>query len=334
MSALLFVATFCIVAVLVYMARYSGRLRVTHTRIIEAPLAETFARVVDLRRWHDWNPWLEPGAEASAVCSPKGDAAGSFCAWSQAGVGTGRIEHLRIVGPGRIEQRLRLRQPFALRGRGSWQLTDLGGRTRATWSLRGRVAFPMRAFAETVQGAVALEFRYGLDRLAGLVEGADAPRYALTCPGLREIAAVRYAYIAHRGGLAGLGEAMRSAVAALRAELARRGVAAAGEPIAVYVKTNIRQRTTECRFGIPIGAAEVEGLTVAGLPAHRAFVACLQGSQTQLEVGWYLAMRRMRAAGFEPDLRITPFERYLDDPDPAHGDDNRTELHIPVRQAT
>jgi hypothetical protein len=334
MSTLLFVTAFCIVALLVYMARYSGRLRVTHTRVIDAPLAEAYARVIDLRHWRDWNPWLEHEQDAAVVYSAKTDAAGSFCTWSQAGVGVGTIEHLRIVEPGRIEQRLRLRQPFPLRGLGSWQFTDLGGKTRATWSLRGRVAFPMRAFAETVQGAIALEFRYGLDRLAGLVEGADAPRYTLAYPGLRQMAAVRYAYVSHRGGLAGLAEAMRGAMVELRAKLASRSVAATGEPIAVYVKTHIRQRTTECHFGIPVGAAEVEGLAVASLPAHRSFVARLQGSQAHLEVAWYLAMRHMRAAGIEPDLRITPFERYLNDPDTARGNDNLTELHIAARQAT
>src|SRR5450631_4678375 len=96
MTTLVFVAAFCIVAVLVYMARFSGRLRVTHTRIIDAPLAEAYARVVDLRRWRDWSPWLEHEAQSPAVYSARTDAAGSSCAWSHAGVGVGRVEHLRI----------------------------------------------------------------------------------------------------------------------------------------------------------------------------------------------------------------------------------------------
>ena len=40
------------------MGRYSGRLRVTRTRVIDAPLAQVRARVIDLRCWRDWNPWL------------------------------------------------------------------------------------------------------------------------------------------------------------------------------------------------------------------------------------------------------------------------------------
>lgn len=334
MTTLVFAAAFCIVAVLVYMARYSGRLRVTQTRIIDAPVAEVWARVIDLRRWRDWNPWLENEPEATVVCSAIADAAGSSCTWTSAGADAGAVEHLRVREGRRIEQRMRLRQPFRLRGRGDWELVDCAGRTHVTWSLRGRVAFSMRAFAPTVQGAIALDFRYGLNRLAGLVEGAAAPRYALAYPGLRQIGAVRYAYIAHSGPLEGLSAAMRNAQVEIRARLASQGVAATDVPIAVYVKTLIKLRTTMCHLGIPIGSAEVQGLAVASLPAHRAFVARLQGGHEHLEVAWYLAMRRMRFAGLEPDLRITPFERYLYDPDPERGNDNVTELCIPVRQAT
>ncbi len=333
MTTLAFVAAFCVVAVLVYMARYSGRLRASHTRVIEAPLAETYARVADLRRWPDWNPWLEREAGSPEFASPDAGTAAQSLRWSYAGVEGGEIEHLETRAPGRIEQRMRLKRPFRFRARGSWQFSEADGRTQATWSVRGRVAFPMRAFATTVQGALALDLRYGLDRLAALVEGADAPRYAISYPGVREIDAIRYAYILHSGPLAGLGEALRDAVAGLRPALASQGVAATAEPIAVYVKTHIKQRTTVCHLAIPIGAADVQGLSVAVLPAHRAFVARLEGSPAQLEVAWYLAMRRVSAESLQPDLRITPFERYLTAVDATREDDSVTELHIPVRIA-
>lgn len=331
MTALVYVAAFCIVAVLVYMARYSGRLRVTHTRLIDASLAEVRDRVVDLRRWRDWNPWLENEAGAHAVYSSGADGIASACAWSRAGVDISRVESLRVREGATIEQRVRLWQPFPFRGRCSWQFIDAQGKTQATWRLRGRVAFPMRAFAATVQGSIALDFRYGLDRLAALVEPAGAPRYSLSRAGVREIAAMRYAYVAHEGPIQGLGNAIASAVGTLRTELARQGVMPLGEPIGVYVKTDIKRRTTLCRFGVPVDAAEIEGLAMASLPAHRAFVNRLQGSRAQLEVAWYLAMQRLSAEGLQPDLRIAPFERYLDIANQEDDNDAVTELHIPVR---
>ena len=303
MSALLYVVAFCIVAVLVYMGRYSGRLRVSETRVIAAPIAAVRGRVVDLPQWRDWSPWLES-----------------------------EIENLRAPGDGaRIEQRIRLRQPLPFRGRATWLLTEVEGGTRATWSLRGRVAFSMRAFAATVQGSIALDFRYGLDRLAALVEPVDAPRYAISFDGVREVAALRYAWIGHEGPIGELGAAIGRVVGDLRAALARQGVTPTGEPIGVYVKTDVKRRRTVCRFGLPVGAADVEGLTMGTLPSHRAFTARLQGSRTRLEVAWYLAMRRLSADDLQPDLRIAPFERYLGVAGARDDNDTVTELYIAVR---
>ena len=44
-TTLFFVAAFCVVALLVYMARYSGRVRITRKRLIDAPLVDNIVPV-------------------------------------------------------------------------------------------------------------------------------------------------------------------------------------------------------------------------------------------------------------------------------------------------
>lgn len=333
-AALVYAVGFCIVAVLVYMGRYSGRLRVTQTRVIDAPLAQIEARVIDLRRWPEWSPWLHHPLDAQIAYAHAATNAGNrpgSCAWSRDGIEIGWIENLGVGAGASIEQRVRLKRPFPFRGRASWRFAEVDGKTHVTWSLRGRVAFAMRAFAGTVQGSVALDFRHGLDRLASLVEPPSAPRYAVTYPGVREVAALRYAYVVHEGPIQDLGEAIDRCVSQVRAHLAARGVPAAEDGVGVYIKTDIKRRTTTCRFGVPIGVAEVDGLDVASQPARRAFTARLQGSRAQLEVAWYLAMQRLGAEGFQPDLRVAPFERYLDRANAPDDNDMVTELHIAIR---
>jgi hypothetical protein len=330
MSALLFIAAFGIVAALVYMARYSGRVRVERTRVVDAAAKDAYACLVDLRRWPEWSPWLEDAPLAESRHSGPSDAASGSYRWLRSGADVGCVEHLRIDGPGRVEQRLRLWRPFPLRARLSWQLAEFDGKTRVTCSIRGRVAFSMRAFAATVQGALAFDVRYGLDRLARLVEPGDAAAYAVRYDGVREIAALRYAYVEHAGSLDGIGSAMQAAVRALHDAIAEQGVAATGEPIAVYLRTSAGQRMTNCRFAVPIGEATVEGVGVATLPAHRAFVATLEGSREQLELAWYLAMQRLSGANVRPDLRLTPSERYVRGSAAGSANDAITELRIPV----
>ena len=328
MTALLFAAAFLVVAVLVYMARYSGRVHVAQTRLIDAPLAATRAQVVDLRRWPAWSPWLEHESEAPPATGD--DAAADSYRWARDGAEMGSVEHLRVRESGRIEQRLRLVRPFPLHGISSWQLAESEGRTRVTWTVRARVAFSMRAFAATVEGALALDVRYALDRLASLVESEDAPRYEVRYEGLRKLAAIRYAYVEQTGKIGEQAAAMRKAASELGATLEREGVLPAGPPVALYLRTNVKQRTTTCRFCIPNGDAAVDGIAVATLPPHRAFVTSLRGSRAQLEIAWYLAMQRLNVLALRPDLRITPSEHYLDEPDAAPGAGPRTELFIPV----
>jgi len=329
---LIFVVAFCIVAVLVYMARYSGRLRVTQTRVINAPIGEIYSRVADFRRWSEWNPWLEHEPDAQVTLSENTEGEGSSYAWDSPRIGAGVIKHVHLVTQKRIEQRLNFNNPFRFRGRSQWEFADRSGKTEVTWKMNGRVAFSLRAFAQTVQGMIALDYRYGLDRLARLVEPTDAPRYSLSYCGVRDIPSGRYTFRTYTGTLKGLGDALREGFTALRQQLAEYGVQPSGEPIAAYVKTNIKLRTTVCRMGIPITDTAFDRLPVSDLPRHRAYVVRLEGNHTALEVAWYQAMQRMRIENIQPDQRIPPFERYLYDPGKVRENDCVTELHVPVRQ--
>jgi hypothetical protein len=330
MSVALFVLAFCVVALLGYTARYSGRIRVECTRIVDAAEKDAYPCIVDLRRWPEWSPWVEGRSAADSRHSGPSDAVKGSYRWLRDDGDLGCVEHLRIDGPGRVEQRLRLWRPFPLRARLRWQLADCEGKTRLTCAVRGRVGFSMRPFAATVQGALALDVRYGLDRLARLVEPDGAAGYSVRIEGVREIGAVRYAYVEHTGSLDGIAHAMGRAVRELRDSLAEQGVAASGESMAVYLRTSAAQRTTSCRFAVPIGEATVERVDVATLPAHRAFVATLEGNRHQLELAWYLAMQRLAGAGVRPDLRLRPSERWVRESTGGSGDDSITELRIPV----
>ncbi len=334
MTTLVFVTGFCIVAVLVYMARYSGRVRVEQVRVVEAPLAAVYAKVADLAQWQQWNPWVDAQAATTLTLSERTDQAGSRCTWTSDSLGAGVVEHLRLFPGQRVEQRLRLKQPFTVAGRSEWTFKDLGGKTEVRWRLRGRVAFSMRAFSTTVKASLALDCRYGLDQIASLLEPAAAPRYAIERLGVQDVVSTHYVYKTYQGSISGLPQALSSTVAELHQQLADLGVVATGEPLALYFKTNIKLRTTLCHFGIPIGnVTEAGAMQVRELTAHRAYVVRLEGSPTALEIAWYHAMQRMMAEKIKPDQRLPPFERYLVSDDGVNENGSTIELHVPVLPA-
>jgi uncharacterized protein YndB with AHSA1/START domain len=329
-STLVFVTLFCVVAVLVYMARYSGRVRVTQSREINAPIEQVFAKVVDFQQWGGWNPWLahEPGAELT-VSGASGQA-GSECAWNSDKAGMGIIRLLRSVTLKSIEQRMQLKQPFMVSGLSHWTFSERDGVTEVSWHIKARVAFTMRAFSQTVKGALELDSRYGLDRLASLLEPADAPRYQLSVLGTQEVPACRYVYHTYQGTIKGLPDAMRACFAELHSQLAAMGIAPIGAPLAFYTRTNIKFRTTVCLMGMPVGEAEVGDMPVRDMPAQRVFRVVLKGDHAALELAWYLAMQRLTIDNLKSDQRLPPFETYLVTGVTGHSNDCVTEVNVPL----
>jgi DNA gyrase inhibitor GyrI/uncharacterized protein YndB with AHSA1/START domain len=331
MSTVVFVLAFLLIALLAYMGRYSSRVLVEHTRIIDAPITEVYARVADLRQWSEWCPWLAPEDDVDVSLSDRTDAVASHCSWNSKIHGAGTLAHVRLLPLQRIEQLLRSQLPFALRGKITWNFTERAGQTEVNWRLQARVGFSLRFVAQTVKASLALDYRYALDRLAALLEPLDAPRYSIVHLGVREIEASRYVYQSYKGTLKGLAAARTQVLAELQQQLAQLGVLPTDAPLAVYVHTSPKMGTTHCHFGIPVGTAEVGTLPLRELPATRAYVLRLQGSQAALDVAWYLAMQRLLAESIAPDHRLPPFERYLVSADGVVAEnDFVTELHIPV----
>ncbi len=314
------------------MGRYSGRVRFEQTRLIDAPVAAVYAMVADFHQWPKWNPWLAPDSGAEVTFSDKADGKGTHCSWESATMGTGSIEQVRLQASERIEQFLRLRHPFTVSGRSTWSFEDEGGKTRVTWGLRGRVAFSMRAFASTVKGSLTLDCRFALDQIASLLEPANAPRYEIVHLGVREVPAIRYVFRHYQGPINGLPQAVLDVTAELRQQLATHGLSAAGAPLAIYFKTNIKLRTTSCNVGMPVATPDdFDALPVRELAAHRAYVVQLKGNRAALEIAWFYAMQRMVAEKIAPDQRLPPFESYLEDNGDASANEQLTELYLPVR---
>ena len=329
-TTLVFVVAFCIVAVLVYMARYSGRVRIAELRLIDAPIDAVWTQVADFAHWDSWNPWLVHASAAHSTLSARTDGVASSYAWNSPRGGEGVLQHRRLTQHRAIEQSIRLKQPFAVRGRSRWKFVARGNQTEVSWEVRGRVNFSMRAFAQTVNGALTLDCRYGLDRLAQLLESPNAPRYALSFVGVLDVAPCRYVYRTYQGPIKGVSDAARRILAELQQQLSQRGIEPTGAPIAVYVETSIKLRTTKCHIGLPIGSADAGALPVREMVAHRAFQVRLQGSYSALEIAWYQAIQRMTLDAIRPDQRIAPFERYVVVAKTRNANDGVTELHIPV----
>lgn len=323
-SPLFFALAFAIVALLVYMGRYSGRVRAEASRFIAAPPEAVYAGVADLQRWQAWNPWLEHARDAH----PEID--GVTLAWDVPEVGRGSVRQVMQRPGSALRQQFEFALPFAYRGRSDWQFEPAPGGTRVTWRFKGRVAFTLRAFAATVQGATGLDLRFGLDRLAASLEGA-APAYTLGYAGAQPQPAERFAQQLHRGPLDRLAADLPARIDEARRQFTAAGLPATGPAVVHYLKTQLKLRIVDCRVGLALdpAAAAPDGLTLHEQPAHTAYVLHFEGPPEALELAWYQAMQRLRIEQRQPHPQLPPYARYLTPTAP--GRPGRVTLVLPLR---
>jgi hypothetical protein len=319
MSPLFFALALFLVVLFVYMGRYSGRVRAQASRFIAAPPEAVQAQVGDLLRWQAWNPWLEHARDVPATLD------GVTLAWDVPHVGRGSATAL---GP--LRQKLAFALPFKFQGRSDWRFDPAPGGTTVTWRFKGRVAFTLRAFAATVQGATALDLRFGLDRLADTLSDAPAA-YSLGYTGVHELPSRSVVQQPYHGPLDTLAAALPERIAAMRARLMEAGVAADGPAVVTYLKTHLKLRTVDCQVGValPADATPPDGLALRELPARRAYVLRFDGPPEALELAWYQAMQRLRVEQLQPHPQIPPCAVYHGETAP--GQSGVVELQLPLK---
>jgi len=318
MSPLFFALALFLVVLFVYMGRYSGRVRAEASRFIAAPPDVVQARVADLAQWQAWNPWLEHARDARATVD------GDTLAWDVPHVGRGRV-----TARGPLRQKLAFALPFKFQGRSDWRFEPALGGTQVSWRFKGRVAFTLRAFAATVQGATALDLRFGLDRLAAALQG-DARPYTLDYTGVHDQPARMLAQQPFRVGLDALATELPLRITAVRALLDGAGLPADGTAVVLYLKTQLKQRIVDGQVGVslPGDAVTPPGLSARELPAHRAYVLRFDGPPESLELAWYQAMQRLRVEQLQPHPQLPPHALYVGEGRP--GMPAIVELHLPL----
>lgn len=311
MSAFFFLIAFIVVALLVYMGRYSGRLRVDEKALVAAPIEHVEAFVRDFNTWSGWHPWLaqDPGAQTGII--GESTTVGSHFDWHSEKAGTGSVTHKRFSSGGRIMQKLAVKDPFSYRGAIEWCFTPEGANTLVRLRMRGRVSFTMRAFARTVQEMASFDARFALDRLSHSVSGTPMP-YRIEYLGSRRVDAIDFAACLHEGPIETLAHDLSERFKQFEGELAHLKLDL-GTPMATYLRTNVKRRTTRCAYGFPLTGEWPEGVERRHLPPHQAYVVRYVGPCERKEMAWYHAMQRLRVEGLHPHPRIPPYERFIGD---------------------
>lgn len=151
--------------------------RITRTLTVNAPAAAAFAKVNELRQWHDWSPWAKLDPNSTVAFDGPEAGVGAIMSWAgnnKVGVGSLTITDSRPDEG--IQFRLDFQKPFKGSNTAEFTFKAEDGQTTVTWGTAGKNNFIGKAMillgnCEQKTGG-AME--RGLANLKALVEATAA----------------------------------------------------------------------------------------------------------------------------------------------------------------
>jgi DNA gyrase inhibitor GyrI len=325
-----------ILGVLIFLLLQPGEINVRCSLHIRCRPADAFERVRDLRGWRDWSPWLlhEPDAQLTYSDAPR--EAGGWYAWNGALIGAGRITHVVLHAPERIEQRIELKRPLKTNAAVTWEFVPAGedgaSATDAYWTIRGRMPFLLRFLAPMLSQLIRKDFQLGLVRLRSLLDPA-APQLHIRFPGTTELPAQTALTIAFHGGVKDMAEEMGAGFGRIRQALAERGVEPTGPAFTAYSMAAPRAGRFRCDIAVPVPAGTQGGeLAVQELPGGPCQATEVAGSYDCLDLAWHAVMAHLRMTRHQWDRSRPALEVYVSGPESAASDDVlTTHIYVPVK---
>jgi DNA gyrase inhibitor GyrI len=332
MLYLLLTLAVIIVAALVYLALQPGEIQARRSLPIKRDRADVFDTVRDLRTWREWSPWLLHEPDALLDYSDAPDQQNGWYAWDGKVIGAGRITHLRLETPERIEQRIAFTRPFKSTSAVSWEFVEHPSGTEVIWSMRGRMPFLLRFLAPIMSASIAKDFDLGLALLRARMD-STADQLRMRFIGETDHPEQTALTIPFKGGMDAMVEAMEQGFPRLAATAAEQGIVPDGPAFTAYRKVSPKTGRFECDMALPVPEdTEAGEFAMRRLGGGRYYLTEVQGSYDFLEPAWYSIMGHLRMIKRKWDRKRPSLEVYAVDPTiAASSDEILTRIYVPIR---
>lgn len=333
MEIVIAVIVIILAGALIYLASLDGNYSVSRSKLVNAPQQVVFDKLCDFTSWQEWSPWLlhEPDTKLEFSESPSEEK--GFYTWEGKIIGAGKLTHVNLDSPKRIEDHIEFLKPFKSQADVGFDVAAEGEQTKVTWHMRGKMPFICRFMAPKVAGMVAKDYDLGLAMLAGKLDPAcEFP--TIEFEGVVEFEENPFLCKAFAGGIEEMKTAMEAGYPQLAEYAQTQGDGViAGPPLAAYHKTDIKKMYFECDMAVPISKNIEPGeFEVKSLGGGKYLKASLQGSYEFLELAWYAVMSHVQMAKLKLDQSRPSFEIYNSDPSEAsHSNEIRTSILVPLK---
>lgn len=317
-----------VLAPLIYLACLDGGFRVRRSLEVEAPIEQVFAAVVDLRSWPQWSPWLMHEPAAELVFSDDCRQQGGYYSWEGKAVGAGKLTHLEIRPPHSIHQQIELLKPSRSINQVDWDFEKLGGKTRVSWEMSGKLPFLFRFRVRDTEPMIGRDCELGLALLGGYLN-RDMAHPVLAIAGPEELEDFGYWAIPCNGNLRQLEAARRSSIETLRANPAAR----IGLSLTLYHDFDPYAAQFHAEIAVPINDnPPPSNYRLRHFEGGQYVKMTLQGDLRFVPLGWHALRSHCRLHRLKIEAKRPALEIYGDDPGAAaDGNQTTTMLYLPIR---
>ena len=332
MTIILGALALIILGALVYLASLNGKYEVRRSLLMNVDRQTAFDKVRDFRSWAEWSPWLMHEPDTRLAFSDTPEQEGGWYTWDGKRVGAGKLTHVNLDPPNRIEERIEFLRPFRSTNSVWWEFSETEGQTEIAWNMKGKMPFFFRFMAPMMSIMIAKDYDLGLAMLRGVLD-PQAERPAIGFEGETGLESQSALTIPFKGNMDDMIAAMTDGFPRLAAHVEQSGFSLAGRPFTAYHRVNPKKKYFECDIAVPVTHDTPDGDFVRkSLGGGKYFRVNVEGSYSFLELAWYSAMSHIRMLKLKMDVSRPSLEIYENDPEEvAHSNDIRTSLYIPVK---
>jgi len=299
---------------LLYLASLDGVYEVRRKKLINVDIGTAFDKIRDFKTWAEWSPWLmhEPNTklEFSDNCSEEG----GYYTWDGNLIGAGKLVHVNLERPHRIEQGIGFTRPFKAICQVIFEFTEKNGQTEIAWVMRGKMPFIFRFMAAKTADMISKDYDLGLAMLAGQLDSnAEYPVFHFE--GESSLEPVYSLCKAFEGNQQAMETAMKGEFPKMTSHIAHHNGLITGKPFTVYHKVDTKTMDFVCDMAIPIeegiDAGEYQLKTLGG---GRFYKIRLKGGYQFLELVWYAALAHIGMLKLQYDTTRPSLEVYENNP--------------------
>ena len=305
--------------------------KVQRSIIISAPKKVLFELLSDFSQWRAWSPWLimEPEATVEVAENKRSYA------WQGQRVGSGNMLITGMEAGKVIRYDLTFLKPWKSKAKVRFELEDIEGRTRVTWSMDSKLPLLMFWMKGMMEAFIGMDYERGLQMLKEFVETGSVPS-TLRFIGEKDFAAKNFVGIRTACDMDEVGPRMEEDFTRLAEHFSENLEQIDGFGFSIYHKFDVVKRKIEytCGFALkaPLPEASLPEGVIAGLfPNMKIYVLHHTGPYRLLGNAWSTMMNGQRSKLFKPSKVHHPFEIYLNDPSVTPENELETEICFAVK---